>query len=191
MLLASSCYEDFEMEKQQQEIPDPTKYVINTTLTGVITDQNGESLHYGLMSNYGNANYTNESRSLFKLEGNNIDKYNEPLHVILNNQPYTFIIPAVENEINFTQKTIFTSKSMAIWGNQNTIDIESIINLSKNDNSFTNQGVAYNGDVTIYYNSIDQNNKFHNASIPGNHTGRTIEDVPQYLNFFRNNICRF
>ncbi len=183
MIIAlSSCYDNFE-KNVETDTTDPVKYVTNTTLSGLVTDENGQTLAGGVYGSFGSEDYNNEVFSIFRFEGQQIDKYNELITLTKNNQVYYYTVPTVENEINYSKKAIFTTIDNTILTQGNNTTINNTLDINTQANSFQSHETAYSGEVTILHHTIDVSNKWHLATMPGNNTGVNTDGSPAYINF--------
>lgn len=178
----SSCYEDFENNVDTQ-IDDPVKYVTNTLLSGLVTDHNGLTLNTGLSGSFGNDNTSNESFPFFNFKGVQIDKFNEVITLDINGTSHEYIVPTIENQINYSHRAIFTDRSITSITADISKEIDNTLSISTNTNSFQSNGSQYSGEVVIHHHTIDVDNKWHLATLPGNNTAIGSEGLPLYLKF--------
>lgn len=160
------------------DFPDPPKTLINSSLVGIVTDESGVEIT-DFQVQFNNQISTWSGSHYFKLDGQLINQYGEPLTIITpDGNKSVFSVKTIKEDVNYVHFAIIRQKEKA------THDLIKDISLNSGDEfkiglkkeSFKRNGVSYIGMVKTESFLIDPEHIIQRQTLPGTNQGLNLQN---------------
>ncbi len=175
-VLLGACQKNFE-DIDITDYPDPPKVLVNTSLVGIVTDENGtEITDFEVHFNNTISHWSGSQH--FKLDGQLIHQHGEPLTIITTDgHKASFSVKTIKDDVNYVHFAIIKEKQIT------TNDLSQNITLSSQDefrielekNSFRQSGKVYGGKVITESYLIDPEHVIQRQTLPGSNQGLNLQ----------------